>query len=164
MKQQISAPRQSTNGVLHTVGTYARSTDARRTSGIAALGMLVLIMAALVSTLYLMQTSNIAIVGYDLRKLERQRLELEIKNEQVLMKIDRLRSLPVIERRASELGMALPTSVIFVEKPPTPQKSFKPTEQPFSSTLIEDYPIDPQPAPAEDILELLRDLVGTGGG
>ncbi len=122
MKEQVSASHQSTNGVLHSVDTYARRTDARKSSGIAALGIIVLIMAAIVSTLYLMQTSNIAIVGYDLRKLERQRLELEIKNEQVRMEIDSLRSLPVIERRASELGMSLPTSVIFVEKPTTPEE------------------------------------------
>ena len=164
MKEQISAPRQSTNGALHSVGTYARSTDARKSSGIAALGIVVLIMAALVSTLYLMQTSNIAIVGYDLRKLERQRLELEIKNEQVRMEIDRLRSLPVIEQRASELGMSLPTSVIFVEKPPAPERNFNPREQPFFSALIESAPADPQPAPAEDVLDLLRELIGTSGG
>ena len=164
MKQQIGAARQSTNSMLHTVGTYARSTDARKSSGFAALGIIVLVMAALVSTLYLMQTSNVAIVGYDLRKLERQRLELGIKNEQVRMKIDRLRSLPVIERRASELGMSLPTSVIFVEKPPAPERRFNPSQQPFSSTLIESLPNDAPPAPAEDFLEMLRELIGTSGG
>ena len=122
-------------------------------------------MAALVSTLYLMQTSNVAIVGYDLRKLERQRLELGIKNEQVRMKIDRLRSLPVIERRASELGMSLPTSVIFVEKPPAPERrsQSEPTSV-FLDSDRESCPIDAPPAPAEDFLEMLRELIGTSGG
>lgn len=164
MNQQIGVPRQPTKSVLHTVGTYARTTDARKSSGIAALGIVVLIMAAFVSTLYLAQTSNVAIVGYDLRKLERQRLELEIKNEQVRMKIDRLKSLPVIERRASELGMSLPTSVIFVEKPPLPAKSLPPIKQPFSSALIESAPSGPPAKPAEDILEELLELIGITGG
>ena len=164
MKQQIGVTRQPTKSVLHTVGTYARSTDARRSSGIAALGIVVLIMAALVSTLYLAQASNVAIVGYDLHKLERQRLELEIKNEQVRMKIDRLKSLPVIEQRAAELGMSLPTSVIFVEKPSVPAKSLQPIKQPFSSDLIENAPADPPPTFAEEILDMLRELIGTSDG
>ncbi len=163
MKQQISTARQATTSMLHTVGTYARSTDARKSNGFAAFGIIILIVAALISTLYLTQTSNVAIVGYDLHKLERQRLELEINNEQVHMKIDRLKSLPVIERRASELGMSLPSSVIFVEKPPAPERSFKQIVQPFSAT-IDSGSLDDRPAPAEEFFGVLRELMDMDDG
>ncbi|MCL5264191.1 MAG: hypothetical protein M1343_03185 [Chloroflexi bacterium] len=77
---------------------------------IVALGV-----AGLVSLLYLAQTSTVATVGYDIKRLEDQRARWQMKNAQSRVKIAELQSIDRIERDAkSRLNMAPPTKIIFV--------------------------------------------------
>lgn len=83
--------------------------------GLHAVFAVALVVVGLVSLLYLAQTSVVAGTGYDVKGLENQKAQWQIKNEQLRMKIAQLRALERVETEAaSRLKMGPPTKVIFV--------------------------------------------------
>lgn len=80
---------------------------------------LALTLVALLSLLYLSQTSSVAISGYDIQELEARRNQWEYRNEQLRLQIAQTKSLDRVEREAAQrLSMGAPTRVVFVQQPP----------------------------------------------
>jgi len=78
-----------------------------------------LILIALVSLLYLSQTSDLAGTGYDIADLQSQQQQLQMQNEQLRLQIDQLESLDRVDKEAStRLHMGPPSHVIYVTAPP----------------------------------------------
>lgn len=78
-----------------------------------------LLVAALLSLLYLGQTSDVATTGYDIADLQAQKQSLQMENEQLRLKVAQLKSLDRVDREASaRLDMGPPERVIHVEASP----------------------------------------------
>ena len=77
---------------------------------------------ALISLMYLLQTSAIATSGYDIQRLQAEKADWELKNEQLQLELAKMQSLAWIEARAAQLGMRRPdaadTVVVRVSLPP----------------------------------------------
>lgn len=93
-----------------------------------------LILATVVSLLYLSQTSDVATTGYDIADLEAQKRELQMRNEQLRLQIAQLQSLDRVEHEAAtRLQMGPPRHVVYVTAPvgtvppPTPTAVATPT-------------------------------------
>ena len=87
----------------------------KRSLSISAVFGAGLLLAALLSLLYLNQASTVATTGYDIKRLEEEKVQLQIRNEQLRLKAGQLRSLERIEKEAAaRLKMGPPEKLIFV--------------------------------------------------
>ena len=78
----------------------------------------ILLAALLVALMYLVQTSGIATTGYDIQRLQSERDDWQLRNEQLQLELAKRQSLTWIESEATgRLGMvrADPTAVIYVK-------------------------------------------------
>ena len=83
-----------------------------------ALVIAALALAALVSLLYLNQTSELAATTYDIADLQSQQARWELRNEQLRFEIARAQSLDRIDREATiRLKLGPPRRTIFVQAP-----------------------------------------------
>ena len=81
----------------------------------------VLVAALLVALMYLVQTSAIATTGYDIQRLQAERDDWQLRNEQLHLELAKRQSLTWIESEATgRLGMvrADPTAVVYVRVGP----------------------------------------------
>ena len=79
---------------------------------------LLLVAACLVLLMYLLQTSGIATTGYDIQRLQVERDDWQLRNEQLQFELGKRRSLTWIEAYATEqLGMVRPepTALTYVQ-------------------------------------------------
>jgi hypothetical protein len=77
----------------------------------------VLLAACLVALVYLLQTSGVATTGYDIQRLQAERDDWQLRNEQLELELSKRRSLTWIEAEATgRLGMvrAEPTALTYV--------------------------------------------------
>jgi cell division protein FtsL len=78
----------------------------------------ILLAGCLVSLVYLLETSRIATTGYDIQRLQVERDDWELRNEQLQLELAKRRSLTWIEAEAtSRLGMmrAEPTALSYLK-------------------------------------------------
>ncbi|MBV9327902.1 MAG: hypothetical protein JO352_29665 [Chloroflexi bacterium] len=78
----------------------------------------VLLAACLVALMYLVQTSGIATTGYDIQRLQTERDDWQLRNEQLELELAKRQSLTWIESEATgRLGMvrAEPTALTYVK-------------------------------------------------
>lgn len=62
--------------------------------------VVIVLTISIVGLLYLVQTSHVASLGYDVSRLERQRMEVALENQRLTYEIARRQSLPAIEKIA----------------------------------------------------------------
>jgi hypothetical protein len=68
-----------------------------------------LLAACLVALMYLLQTSGVATTGYDIQRLQTERNDWQLRNEQLRLELSKRRSLTWIEAEATgRLGMQRP--------------------------------------------------------
>ncbi len=78
----------------------------------------ILLAALLVALMYLVQTSGIATTGYDIQRLQAERDDWQLRNEQLQLELAKRQSLTWIESEATgRLGMvrADPTAVVYIK-------------------------------------------------
>jgi len=76
----------------------------------------ILLAACAVALFYLAETSGIATTGYDIQRLQAQRSEWQLRNEQLSLELDKLHSLAWVESQATtRLGMQRPTRVTHIQ-------------------------------------------------
>ena len=78
----------------------------------------VLLAASLVALMYLLQTSGIATTGYDIQRLQAERDDWQLRNEQLQLELAKRQSLTWIEAEATgRLGMvrAEPTALTYLK-------------------------------------------------
>jgi hypothetical protein len=78
----------------------------------------VLLAGSLVALMYLLQTSGVATAGYDIQRLQVERDDWALRNEQLRLELAKRRSLTWIEAEAvGRLGMvrAEPTALTYVK-------------------------------------------------
>ena len=78
----------------------------------------VLLAGCLVALMYLLQTSGVATVGYDIQRLQVERDDWQLRNEQLRLELAKRRSLTWIESEAvGRLGMvrAEPTALAYLK-------------------------------------------------
>jgi cell division protein FtsL len=69
----------------------------------------VLLAACAVALAYLVQTSGVATTGYDIQRLQAERSEWQLRNEQLRLELAKLRSLSWVQSEAvGRLGMVRP--------------------------------------------------------
>ena len=69
----------------------------------------VLVAGCLVALMYLLQTSGVATTGYDIQRLQTERDDWQLRNEQLRLELAKRRSLTWIEAEATtRLGMVRP--------------------------------------------------------
>jgi cell division protein FtsL len=77
--------------------------------------------ASAVALMYLAQTSGVATTGYDIQRLQAERSEWMIRNEQLKLELTKLRSLAWVESEAvRRLGMQRPESVTYLRSTNAP--------------------------------------------
>jgi cell division protein FtsL len=70
-----------------------------------------LLAVSLVALVYLLQTSGVATVGYDIQRLQAERAEWQLRNEQLRLELAKRRSLTWVEAEAvGRLDMQRPDS------------------------------------------------------
>jgi len=77
----------------------------------------ILLAGCLVALVYLLQTSGVATTGYDIQRLQTERDDWELRNEQLQLELAKRRSLTWIESEATgRMGMvrAEPTALTYV--------------------------------------------------
>ena len=68
-----------------------------------------LLAASLVALVYLFETGGVATTGYDIQRLQAERAEWQLRNEQLRLELAKRRSLTWIESEATgRLGMVRP--------------------------------------------------------
>jgi hypothetical protein len=78
----------------------------------------ILLAGCLVALVYLLQASGVATTGYDIQRLQSERDDWQLRNEQLQLELDKRRSLTWIESEATgRLGMvrAEPTALTYVQ-------------------------------------------------
>jgi hypothetical protein len=66
----------------------------------------ILLAASLVALVYLVQTSGVATMGYDIQRLQAERADWQLRNEQLRLELAKRRSLTWVEAEAmGRLGM-----------------------------------------------------------
>src|SRR4051794_33224500 len=79
----------------------------------------ILLAASLVALVYLLQTSGVATTGYDIQRLQAERADWQLRNEQLRLELAKRRSLTWIESEAvGRLDMQRPEagSVVYVRE------------------------------------------------
>jgi hypothetical protein len=102
-------------------GYRLRRTSRRRAAGLS-LALVVIIVSALLASLYLSQSSRIASTGYEMERLEARLEVLEAERQALLLQIGQAESPATIEARAEGLGLTPlpPASVHFASPSPDP--------------------------------------------
>jgi hypothetical protein len=83
----------------------------------------ILLAASLVALVYLLQASGVATIGYDIQRLQSERDDWQLRNEQLRLELAKRRSLTWVEAEATgRLGMVRPeptalTYIISSQKP-----------------------------------------------
>ncbi len=78
--------------------------------------MLILsLLFGLISLVYLLETSGVATIGYDIQRLQVEKKQWELKNEQLQLEMAKMQSLVWVEARAAQLGMERPEKSITVQ-------------------------------------------------
>jgi hypothetical protein len=78
----------------------------------------ILLAASLVALMYLLQTSGVASTGYEIQRLQNERDDWQLRNEQLQLELAKRRSLTWIEAEATgRLGMvrAEPTALTYLK-------------------------------------------------
>ena len=78
----------------------------------------ILLAASLVALMYLLQTSGVATTGYDIQRLQAERDDWQLRNEQLQLELAKRQSLTWIESEATgRLGMlrAEPTALTYLK-------------------------------------------------
>jgi hypothetical protein len=78
----------------------------------------ILLAGCVVALMYLLQTSGVATTGYDIQRLEGERDDWELRNEQLHLELAKRQSLTWIESEATgRLGMvrAEPTALTYLQ-------------------------------------------------
>jgi hypothetical protein len=78
----------------------------------------VLLAGCLVALMYLLQTSSVTTTGYDIQRLQQERDDWQLRNEQLRLELAKRRSLTWIEAEATaRLGMvrAEPTALAYLQ-------------------------------------------------
>lgn len=76
----------------------------------------VLLAACAVALMYLIQTSGVATVGYDVQRLQNEAKQWELRNEQLRLELAKTKSLVWVESEAvGRLGMVRPPEVTNVK-------------------------------------------------
>ena len=78
----------------------------------------ILLAACLVALMYLLQTSGVATTGYDIQRLQSERDDWQLRNEQLELELAKRKSLTWIEAEATgRLGMvrAEPTALVYIK-------------------------------------------------
>lgn len=68
----------------------------------ALMFVLIVLTVSVVGLLYLIQTSHVARLGYDVSRLERERMEVALENQRLTYELARLQSLPAVEQMARD--------------------------------------------------------------
>ena len=69
----------------------------------------IMLAASLVALVYLLQTSGVATTGYDIQRLQTERADWQLRNEQLRLELAKRRSLTWVEAEATgRLGMQRP--------------------------------------------------------
>ncbi|HBY45846.1 MAG TPA: hypothetical protein PLR44_04075 [Thermomicrobiales bacterium] len=76
------------------------TTVAPRRLNNAMMFVLIVLTISVVGLLYLVQTSHVAGLGYEVSRLERQRMDVALENQRLTYEIARRQSLPAIEKMA----------------------------------------------------------------
>lgn len=101
-------------------GYRLRRTSRRRRAAGLSLALVVIIVSAMLASLYLTQSSRIASTGYEMERLEARLEVLEAERQALLLQIGQAESPATIEARAGELGLTPlpPASVHFASPSP----------------------------------------------
>ena len=83
--------------------------------GLASAGFLVILFVICTCAFYLFQVNDLAVKGYDVRKLENRISELEKENKQMQIREMELMSMYVIEKSAESFNLVSPTNVTYLE-------------------------------------------------
>jgi hypothetical protein len=99
-----------------------RTSSRRRRAAGLSLALVVIIVSALLASLYLTQSSRIASTGYEMERLEARLEVLEAERQALLLQIGQAESPATIEARAEGLGLTPlpPASVHFASPSPDP--------------------------------------------
>jgi cell division protein FtsL len=82
-----------------------RASSRRRRAAGLSLALVVILVSALLASLYLVQSSRIASTGYEIQRLETQLDELAADRQVLLLQIGQAQSPATVEARAKELGL-----------------------------------------------------------
>ena len=99
----------------------------------ATLFALVACLVGAIGIVYLLQTSEVASLGYRVSELERERADLSAINQQLSYDTAMRQALPAIEQRAAVLGMQPITDLIYLNVP-TPLNTELPVPTPEPPT------------------------------
>ena len=76
----------------------------------------VLLVVCSIALAYLLQTSGVATTGYDVQRLQAERSEWQLRNEQLRLELAKRRSLPWVEAEAvGRLQMQRPETVTYLK-------------------------------------------------
>lgn len=104
-----------------------------------ALVLGVFCLVALLSLVYVSQTSVVSSAGYEVGTLESARDYWKLRNDQLGLQIAEARSLATVEREAKRLGMGPPERVIYLQVSPAPLPAVEPGHPaPEDSTWTDD--------------------------
>jgi cell division protein FtsL len=82
----------------------------------------ILLAACAVALVYLAETSGVATTGYDIQRLQAERSEWQLRNEQLKLELAKLHSLAWVEAEATtRLGMQRPAQVTHLKPQPEPE-------------------------------------------
>ena len=102
----------------HSGTTFPRADDPVTSESperrVAILCWLFLIFVVGLSFLYLMQAKDVSSIGYEIRKLEGERLRLLEQNAQLSLEISELQALRQIRARATRLGLGPPERIGYI--------------------------------------------------
>jgi hypothetical protein len=104
-------------------------------------------LVALLSCLYVSQTSAAAAAGYHVGSLASTRDRLRLQNDQLSLQIAEARSVATVEREATRLGVAPPEGVIYLRD-----------AAPAQPVVILAHPSPKQTDAPVDLFSWLRDL------
>jgi cell division protein FtsL len=96
VQQPVELPTGLSPELRPTIAPTARRINSAGLFTIVALAIMT------IGLLYLVQTSHVASLGYEVSRLEQERLEKSLENQQLTYDIARQQSLPAIERIARE--------------------------------------------------------------
>jgi hypothetical protein len=99
-------------------GYRLRRTSSRRRAAGLSLALVVIVVSALLASLYLTQSSRIASTGYEIETLENQLDVLAAERQALLLQIGQAQSPASVEARAANLGLIpLPNESVHFASP-----------------------------------------------
>jgi hypothetical protein len=99
-------------------GYRLRRASSRRRAASLSLAMVVIVVSALLASLYLTQSSRIASTGYEIDQLKAQLDLLAASRQALLLQIGQAQSPATVEARAAQLGLeVLPNASVHFASP-----------------------------------------------